>query len=278
VCEDPGMGSDATAQPVGTAQRIGTVQPIGTAQRIGSVRLPKLPTVVADALRRRILSGTLRQGDSLPLEQELSAQLGVSRPTLREALRVLEAESLIRPRRGSRAGAEVTAPTVDSAARYVGYLLQYQGTTLEDLARTRLMLEPPLAGQLAATRDPAVLARLRDALEQEEAAIAAPGEFQPAQARFHQLVCDLAGIETMAIFVRQLNWVLTRLTEEHRAASHRDRRRQATKAHRAHARLYALVEAGDAAAAQQFWHQHVAEVDKQLLSGREGQRVVDLFS
>jgi DNA-binding FadR family transcriptional regulator len=214
----------------------------------------------------------------LPREQELGAQLGVSRPTLREALRVLETESLIRPRRGSREGAEVTAPNVESAARYVGYLLQYRGTTLEDLARTRLMLEPPLMGQLAATRDPAVIAQLRDALDQEEAALAASGEFRPSKARFHELACDLAGIETMAIFVRQLNWVVDRLNEQHRATPNPNRRRHAARAHRAHTHLMKLVESGDAEGAQEFWREHVAAIDKQLLSGREGQRVVDLFS
>src|SRR5262245_28731201 len=104
-----------------------------------SLRTPKLPAVVADALRRRILTGALRPGDNLPLEHQLAAQLGVSRPTLREALRVLEAESLIRTRRGSRGGAEVIGPSVESAARYVGYLLQFSGTTLDDLAKTRLL-------------------------------------------------------------------------------------------------------------------------------------------
>lgn len=243
-----------------------------------SVRTPKLPAVVADVLRRRILTGALPQGGKLPPEQELIAQLGVSRPTLREALRVLEAESLIRPRRGSRDGIEVTAPSTDSAARYVGYLLQYRGTTLDDLARTRLMLEPPLAAQLGTRLDEHALAQLREALDKEESALNAPGEFKPADARFHELVCDLAGLETMAIFVRQLNWVLQRLTEELQATRRRDDRRGAARAHRAHVRLVELLEAGETEAIQPFWHTHVAEVDKHLLHGREGQRVVDLFS
>ena len=248
------------------------------AEPISSVQPQKLPAVVADVIRRRILTGALPPGDSLPLEEELRAQLGVSRPTLREALRVLETESLIRPRRGSREGAEITAPNVDSAARYVGYLLQYRGTTLEDLARTRLMLEPPLIGELATTRDPVVIGQLRDALDQEESALAASGEFVPAKARFHELACDLAGIETMAIFVRQLNWVVNKLTEQHRATPGPDRRRQAARAHRAHTHVFELIESRDSQAAQEFWHKHVATIDKQLLSGREGQRVVGLFS
>jgi DNA-binding FadR family transcriptional regulator len=58
----------------------------------------------------------------------------------------------------------VIAPTIDSAARYFGYLLQYSDTTLEDLARARLMLEPPLVATLARDHDEEDLTALRAAL------------------------------------------------------------------------------------------------------------------
>jgi GntR family transcriptional regulator, transcriptional repressor for pyruvate dehydrogenase complex len=245
---------------------------------IESVRTPKLTEVVADVLRRRILTGTVSEGDNLPPEQELAAQLGVSRPTLREVLRVLESESLIRPRRGSRDGAMVTAPSIASAARYFGYLLQYSDTTLEDLAIARLMLEPPLVARLASNHTDDDLIALRGALSREQTAIDAPGEFRSARVRFHEVACTLAGVETMSIFVRELNWVLRRLAEEHRASVGKDGRSEAATAHRAHTRLFELVESGDAEQTREFWYRHVSEVDKKLLFGHEGQRVVDLFS
>ena len=244
---------------------------------IESVRTPKLTEIVADVLRHRILTGVIKEGENLPHEQELAAQLGVSRPTLREVLRVLESESLVRPRRGSREGAVVSAPSVDYAAQYFGYLLQYSGTTLDDLARSRLMLEPPLAAQLTRDHDDSDLEALREALDREAAALARPGRFRSAEVRYHELVCTLAGVETMAIFARQLNWILRRLAEEHRATPGNDGRSQAEVAHKAHERLFKLIESGDAEKAEQFWYKHVFEVDERLLVGREGQHVVDLY-
>ncbi|HTD58575.1 MAG TPA: GntR family transcriptional regulator, partial [Solirubrobacteraceae bacterium] len=146
-------------------------------RKVDTLRSPKLTAVVADMLRRMIVSGELAPGDNLPPEPEIMAQLGVSRPTLREALRVLESESLIRPRRGSRSGAEVRAPSVEVSARYMGFVLQYKGISVEDVLRARCILEPPLAGVLASTRNATKLKRLRAVLAEEEASLDDPIAF-----------------------------------------------------------------------------------------------------
>jgi len=97
------------------------------------VRAPKTAELIASLYRRQIVRGELRPGDTLPSEQHLMTQFGVSRPTLREAFRILEAEDLISVKRGSRGGARVTQPSLAVAARYVGLLLQVQDTTIADV-------------------------------------------------------------------------------------------------------------------------------------------------
>src|SRR5262245_52102775 len=82
--------------------------------------------LIAAALRRQIVRSSVKPGDKLPPETELMAQFGVSRPTIREAFRILETERLIVVRPGSRGGAQVVAPDLTVAARYVGLLLQIQ--------------------------------------------------------------------------------------------------------------------------------------------------------
>src|SRR5690606_38601467 len=77
---------------------------VATFSRVG-IRAPKLSHLVAERLRAMIAAGELRPGDTLPSEAELLRQFNVSRPIMREALRVLEAESLIRLGRGALAGA-----------------------------------------------------------------------------------------------------------------------------------------------------------------------------
>ena len=118
------------------------------------VRAPKTAEIIADQLRSSIVRGVLKDGDALPTEVELVKQFGVSRPTLREAFRILESESLIVVRRGSRGGVLVSAPETSVAARDFGLLLQMSGTTLADVYAARTIFEPAAAEMLASCATP----------------------------------------------------------------------------------------------------------------------------
>ena len=114
------------------------------------LRAPKTAELIASYIRGQVVRGDLKTGDSLPPETVLMEMFGVSRPTLREAFRILEAESLISVRRGARGGARVVSPDIAVAARYVGLLLQMSGTTIADVYEARMATEPAAAGLLAA--------------------------------------------------------------------------------------------------------------------------------
>ncbi|WP_338010625.1 FadR/GntR family transcriptional regulator [Gordonia sp. KTR9] len=83
------------------------------------VRVPKAGELVAAQLRRQVVTGELKAGDPLPSETTLMERFGVSRPTLREAFRILESESIIVVLRGARGGARVLAPNESVAARHL---------------------------------------------------------------------------------------------------------------------------------------------------------------
>jgi DNA-binding FadR family transcriptional regulator len=106
------------------------------------VRVPKTAEVVAHAIRTQIVQGDIGEDDALPSEAELMSQFGVSRPSLREAFRILESEKLITVRRGSRGGARAMRPDVTVAARYVGLLMQFDGVLLADVFQARALIEP----------------------------------------------------------------------------------------------------------------------------------------
>lgn len=116
------------------------------------VHVPKTAEVVAQAIRNQIVRGDIAEGAALPSEAELMVHFGVSRPSLREAFRILESEKLITVRRGSRGGARATRPDVSVAARYLGLLMQFDGVLLSDVFEARAMIEP-LALRLLARRD-----------------------------------------------------------------------------------------------------------------------------
>src|SRR5437868_4750145 len=105
------------------------------------VRVPKAAELVAAQLRSQIVRGELEEGDALPPEHELMQRFGVSRPTLREAFRVLEGEALLSIQRGARGGARIHTPDGDAAARYAGLALQFRGATVADVYRARTALD-----------------------------------------------------------------------------------------------------------------------------------------
>ena len=96
----------------------------------------KAHEVVADQIRQRIVAGELVEGQRLPPEDDLTAQFGVARTTLREALRVLESQGLLAIRRGRGGGPVVTHPDLEPISMALATVLQLQATTVGDLDAT----------------------------------------------------------------------------------------------------------------------------------------------
>ena len=132
-------------------------------------RTPKTGEVVAEYLRRQIARGELKVGDHLRPEEELTAEFGVARTTLREGLRILESQGLIRIRRGRGGGGVGTQPDLDQLATALAVALQLQATTMGDLDDARQLLEPQLVARLARHHD------TRDIIALSECAMGASG-------------------------------------------------------------------------------------------------------
>src|SRR5271168_2654604 len=113
------------------------------------IRSPKTSELLTSTLRKMIVDGQLKEGDFLPHESEMMEHFQVSRPSLREALRILESDRLIEVRRGSRTGARVRVPGPEIVARPAALLLELSGATLADVMAARIAIEPPAARRLA---------------------------------------------------------------------------------------------------------------------------------
>jgi DNA-binding FadR family transcriptional regulator len=108
---------------------------------------------IADELRGRMGRGELVEGDFLPNERVLTEEFAVSRPTLREALRILEAEGLIEAARWGAKGARIKAPSADIIARNAGLILQVRGASVADIFRVYTLITPAAARTLAERPD-----------------------------------------------------------------------------------------------------------------------------
>ncbi|MBG0857145.1 FadR family transcriptional regulator [Streptomyces spinoverrucosus] len=235
--------------------------------------------LVAARLRRMIVRGELTEGDALPSETTLMEEFEVSRPTLREAFRVLESESLISVRRGARGGARVQEPEGTVAARYAGVVLEYRGTTLKDVYDARTVIEAPCAGLLAQRRTEEDLERLRDAVAEAEGLMDDPSAFIRAHMEFHALVVELAGNETLGVLngmvrhiIDQANWSHVDLD-----AGSPENIRANRRGFRAHRVLVDLVAARRSEAAEELWRVHLQEAEDYLLQNKSMTTVLDLL-
>ncbi|MFA1538163.1 FadR/GntR family transcriptional regulator [Actinomadura monticuli] len=246
--------------------------------RSDGVRPPKTGELVARRLRRRIVEGSLADGDYLPNEATLMEHFGVSRPTLREAFRVLESEGLIELRRGSRTGARVTVPGPEVVARPAGLLLQLGGATLGDVYQARSAIEPPAARLLALSADEERYAALEAEVEPARAAVADYERFAVASAHFHLRLVELSGNLTLALMAGMVHEIILRQTQASVRASEADGEHDVyARAVRAYEKLVKLVRAGDGPGAERFWHKHLQAADQLVLRDREATSVIDIL-
>ena len=131
------------------------------AESVGRSPSQRRAQVVAAEFRSRIAEGSLHEGDRLAALPELAQEFGISRPTLREALRVLETEQLLELRAGDRGGATILAPATRVAAKRTGAVLEARRATVADCFRALRMIEPEIAGVVALHAPPKQLERLR---------------------------------------------------------------------------------------------------------------------
>src|SRR3954454_23700732 len=175
------------------------IGPDAVAAGAAAVRSPKTAELVAGTLRRMVVDGQLKDGDFLPNEAELMAHFGVSRPTLREAVRVLESERLVELRRGSRTGSRVRVPGPEIVARPAGLLLELSGATIADVLVARSGIEPLAVRLLAETASPGALDELDAMLADDIPAGWQSGRLAEATGEFHRRMVELSGNATLTI-------------------------------------------------------------------------------
>jgi GntR family transcriptional regulator, transcriptional repressor for pyruvate dehydrogenase complex len=255
--------------------------PLAFEQSGSQLRLPKAAELLAARIRGQIVRGELKEGDRLPAESELMERFGVSRPTLREAIRVLEMESLLRMRRGSRGGALITSPDPRVAARAVGVLLQLRGVSLSDIHEARMMIEPTAARRIAESRDASqVLDTLRERNEEARANARDFREFPHRSWSFHKALVEGARNETLTVLWQTIADIIElqvarRYSRPMQPDEVEEQVQQNLRSVRANDKLLKLLESHDADAAEAYWITHLRAVGESLL-GPDPDAVVDL--
>lgn len=156
---------------------------------------PAVPTLtyerVVQQIEEAILSKDIEPGQHLPSERELMVQFSVSRPTVREALRVLQSQGLIASRPGSRSGPVVLPVSTDNLGRSFANMARIASLSLSELVQFRIVLESSACQLAAVMHNSEQLSAMRDAVERMEFEADAGSEsFNRADLDFHTAVWE----------------------------------------------------------------------------------------
>lgn len=180
--------------------------------RLNTMRLPKAAEVLASQIKTEIISGKYPEGAMLPPETEMATQLNLSRPTVREALRLLESEGLVSIRPGPRGGPRVERPSSNTVTRSLTTLFQYEKVSLAALLEARRAIEPACARVAAVRAKSKDIAALKDSVQRMAANLDDDAHFWTENANFHVALAEAGGntvLNTLMVSLRELIYEFT---------------------------------------------------------------------
>lgn len=225
-----------------------------------TLRVPKSSDVLADHLRQLILDGRIADGALLPGERDLVEQTGLSRGSVREGLRILEAEGLVNTRPGRYGGSRATRPSNMTVSRQIMLFARGSQLSLAQIMQAREAIEPPLAELAAIYRTEEdldelrqVSARLHDAYDDLPRYLDENVNWHCALAAASHNALLEAFMRSIAGMVREASAIRNFATDEVR-----------TLVLKAHDRILDAIEKQDAPAARRRMERHVQAYSAQL--------------
>lgn len=226
----------------------------GTADlNLEAIEVPRAADVLANQLRKRILDGGLSPGTWLPSERELTEQSGLSRGTVRNAIRVLEHEGLVEKKLGRNGGTRVCEPDGSSVQRTLETFIRGRRIRFRSLLEIRELLEPECAALAAERRDEEDLGRLEGLSARLRAQTDDIPAFLTTNASWHLAIAEASHNELLVAFMRAIS-------QEVRAATDIDgfnSKMVIRQALVAHEKILDAIQDGDPEGARRRMDRHV---------------------
>lgn len=237
------------------------VEAEAAATYLGLIKVPKSCDVLADRLHKQIIDGAYQPGAALPTERELVSATGLSRGSVREAMRILEARGLAHTRPGRYGGTVVAKPSDDFLGSHIHSYAKVHGVPLHALVETRQALEPMIAYLAAKNRTEqdldelkAISARLDDAADDDVP------RFLEENANWHNALAAASHNDLLRAFTASISTLMLDVSRIENFAS-ADVRQLVKTAHR---RILQAIEARDAEAARRRSERDVEAYAKHL--------------
>jgi GntR family transcriptional repressor for pyruvate dehydrogenase complex len=222
--------------------------------RDAAVRAPKLSAQVAHRIVELIVSDDVEPGQTLPPERVMVEQLGVSRGTLREALRILEVHGLISLKPGPTGGPVVEEMTGRELGQASTLHFHMAGATFGEIWQARLAIEPMMARLAAERRAPEIAERLGEVMDAAEG-FAGEEDFIEATSEFHTTMSGLSGNRVLDLYAIAFSEIWNQHVRG-RAFPEAERDR----VHDDHHAIADAVIAGDGEAAERLMREHMTEM------------------
>jgi GntR family transcriptional regulator, transcriptional repressor for pyruvate dehydrogenase complex len=231
----------------------------------GTFTRDPLPDQIANRIVGLIAERRLAPGERLPPERELALTMGVSRSSLREALRALAMIGVTEMRHGH--GTYVTALEPATMMRPLGLVLALSDTGFEELFEARKLVEPPLAGLAAERADDTTLAALARCAEASAATVDDDDAFMRVDLELHNLISEAARNAILARLVDSIGElaIASRITTTRIP----DLREQAVRDHH---RIVEAIAGRDPEAAAAAMLEHLENVERLRLAARKEAR------
>jgi GntR family transcriptional repressor for pyruvate dehydrogenase complex len=235
------------------------------AARQSPLMQPRLAELVARELRQEILSGAYADVELLPRQQQLIDRFRVSPPSVREALRILEAEGLISVLRGREGGAIVHPPRLEKVTYMLGMVLQAEAVPVEDAVAAYGRLEPALAAQCSEREDRAetVVPALHENLARARDVVDDAHDYRLVAKQFHNILVSHSENRTVTALIGVLNTLVSsqvrRLANESGYLQPFDDLAMRQASLREHEALAEAIAAGDPARVYTLAREHMSE-------------------
>jgi GntR family transcriptional repressor for pyruvate dehydrogenase complex len=239
------MSNNSSFEPTFHVDRV-SVRPVRTAHE-----------QVGEQLREMIISGELSSGTKLPSEGRLAIDFGVSRPTVREALRALAGQGFVRTVKGARGGSFVQQPTIPNITDYLStsmaMLSRSAAIQFEQFLEARILIESPAAAIAAQRRTDASLQALAATIPEDPLSLDPERQYRYNR-DFHRAVVDATGNPLLTICSQPVFAVLNthlrrspmKMTPDYHLRMNSD-----------HQAIFAAVRDGDSAAAETAMRDHL---------------------
>ncbi len=225
------------------------------------IQTTKACDALADQLREMIISGDRGDGDSLPHERDLCERTGISRASVREALRILEADGLAETRPGRNGGTIVRLPQPSIISRPIELLLRGRKIPFRAVLEVREAIEPSSAGLAAVYRTDADIARLCGISSELEAHLDDVDTFLEKNLEWHMAIVDASHNELLIGIMQALSKTIFAATDIEKFNTPENRKAVAT----VHRKVEDAITHGDAAAASRRMGRHVHAYSERVI-------------